>query len=287
MKSFYQVLPILLLAVFAIVAERSNAQAKDGEYTVTQGNTVTVAISAAYSKTLQKATGVSATWTTGNSSIAIQSRTNTTCTIKGISPVSNARLNYHCSYYIDGYYRTMDFYYDITVKSNVVTVTNIQISPSSANMEIGERLQLTATAYPTNATNRSLNWSTENGNIASVSSNGLVTAHGVGKVWVWAKATDGSGAGNYCVITVSEPSDITSVELSENRQAMSYSGSAHLYVSATNNTIYVNGLPQDEIVNVYNLRGVLVKSTTDSVVTLDNSGVYIIRIGDKTFKFVL
>lgn len=124
--------------------------------------------------------------------------------IKG-NTAGTAKLYYQCTYYIDGYRRTMNFYYDITIKSNTVSVTRIEVTPSSATMEIGETLQLNATAYPVNATNRSVNWTTEDYSIASVSSSGLVTARGTGKVWVWARATDGSGAGNYCVITVNEP----------------------------------------------------------------------------------
>ena len=195
------------------------SQIKDGEATVIQGSTTTVSIGAAYQSTLNRATGINYTWTAGSSAISIQSKTNKTCTIKGNTP-GTAKLNYHCSYYIDGYYRTMDFYYDITIKSNTISVTRIEMTPSSATLEIGETIQLSATAYPTNATNRSLNWTTENYSVASVSNSGLVTARGAGRVWIWARATDGSGAGNYCVVDVKEPTKVSSIELSETEATM-------------------------------------------------------------------
>lgn len=238
MKSIYQFLPLILLSILTMVTEGISAQAKDGEYTVTQGNTVTVSISSAYANTLKKATGISATWSAGSSAISIQSRTNSTCTIKGVSVASPARLNYYCSYYIDGYYRTMNFYYEITVKSNVIYVTNVQISPSNATMNIGETLNVTATAYPTNATNRSLNWSTENYSIASVNSNGVVTARGAGKVWIWARAQDGSGAGNYCVVTVNEPTKVTSIELDVTEQIMNIGDEISLIANVLPNDAY-------------------------------------------------
>lgn len=197
----------------------ASAQIKDGEATVTQGSTTTVAIGEAYQRTLRQATGVSYTWTTSGSAISIQSRTSTNCTIKG-NTAGSAKLYYHCSYYIDGFYRTMDFYYDITIKSNTISVTRVDMSPSSATMKVGETLQLDATAYPTNATNRRLNWTTEDYSVASVSSSGLVTARGAGKVWIWARATDGSGAGNYCVITVEEPVKVETITLSETEHTM-------------------------------------------------------------------
>lgn len=217
MKNLLKALSLLLVAVFSV--SEASAQVKDGEATVIQGSTTSVSIGSAYQTTLNRATGINYTWTASSSAISIQSKTNKTCTIKGNTP-GTARLNYHCSYYIDGYYRTMDFYYDITIKSNTISVTRIEMSPSSVTLEIGETIQLIATAYPTNATNRSLNWTTENYSVASVSNNGLVTARGEGKVWVWARAKDGSGAGNYCVVTVNPPTKVSSIELSKDEATM-------------------------------------------------------------------
>ena len=217
MKNLYKFVSALLLMI--ISASQAFAQIKDGEATVIQGSTTTVSIGAAYQSTLNRATGINYTWTAGSSAISIQSKTNKTCTIKGNTP-GTAKLNYHCSYYIDGYYRTMDFYYDITIKSNTISVTRIEMTPSSATLEIGETIQLSATAYPTNATNRSLNWTTENYSVASVSNSGLVTARGAGRAWIWARATDGSGAGNYCIVDVKEPTKVSSIELSETEATM-------------------------------------------------------------------
>ncbi len=217
MNNLYKLILVLMLMI--ISASQAFAQIKDGEATVIQGSTTTVSIGSAYQSTLNRATGINYTWSAGSSAISIQSKTNKACTIKGNTP-GTAKLNYHCSYYIDGYYRTMDFYYDITIKSNTISVTRIEMTPSSATLEIGETIQLSATAYPTNATNRSLNWTTENYSVAPVSNSGLVTARGVGRVWIWARATDGSGAGNYCVVDVKEPTKVSSIELSETEATM-------------------------------------------------------------------
>lgn len=212
MKNLFTFIAIML--TFVVGTTEVNAQALDGTYTVTQGNTVTVQIGAAYQTTLSRATNVSYTWTAANSSIAIQSKTSTTCTIKGVTPTSNVRLNYQCSYRYDGYARSMNFYYDITVKSNTIQVTRVEMTQEKAELEVGKTLQLSATAYPMNATNRALNWTTENYSVASVDNSGLVTARGEGRVWIWARAKDGSGAGNYCVVDVKAPQKVESIELS-------------------------------------------------------------------------
>jgi len=218
MKNIFTLIAIML--AFAVGTTEVHSQALDGSYTVTQGSTVTVQIGAAYQSTLRRATNISYTWTAANSSIAIQSKTSTTCTIKGVTPTDKVRLNYQCSYRYDGYARSMNFYYDITVKSNTISVTRVDMSPESATMEVGETLQLDATAYPTNATNRSISWSTDNYNVASVSTSGLVTARGAGKVWIWANARDGSGCRNYCVVTVNEPTKVETIELSASEHNM-------------------------------------------------------------------
>lgn len=213
MKHIFHISITLLLFIFAF-NQNANAQALDGSYTVTQGSNVTVSIGNAYISTLNKASSVSAIWTTSSSAISIVSRTNTTCTIRGNSVVNKARLNYQCSYIYDGYHRTMNFYYEITVKANVIYITSLVISPQTATMEIGETLQLNTTIYPINATNQTLNWQTENYRIASVSNSGLVTARSAGTVKIWANSTDGSTWADYCTVTINEPTKVSEIVLS-------------------------------------------------------------------------
>lgn len=199
-----KLLSTLFLLVALLGALDATAQIKDGSATVKQGNTVTVSISSAYATTLTRATNISATWTAGSSAITVMSHTNSSCTIKGNTP-GTARLNYRCTYRYDGYSRSMNFYYDITITSATIQVTNVTLSHSNAILEAGATLQLEATAYPMNATNRAIRWSTEDSSVATVNSDGLVTAHNAGRVWIWARATDGSGCGKYCVVDVTEP----------------------------------------------------------------------------------
>ncbi len=239
MKNYLKLFSVLMLLIMS--ANQAFAQIKDGEATVVQGSTTTVSIGSAYQSTLNRATSINYTWTASSSAITILSKTNKTCTIKG-NAAGTAKLNYHCSYYIDGYYRTMDFYYDITIKSNTISVTRIEMTPSFATMEVGETLQLNATAYPTNATNRNLSWSTEDYSVASVSSSGLVTARGAGRVWIWARAKDGSGAGNYCVVDVNEPTKVTSIALSETDKTLTVGETFELVAIALPENAYDKSL---------------------------------------------
>lgn len=276
MKYVYKILTLILMSIFT--ATNAEAQIKDGDYIVTQGNTVTVSIGASYASTLRRATSVSATWTAESGAISIQSRTNTTCTILGNEP-GETRLNYHCSYMIDGHSRTMNFYYDVTVESNVIYVSNVTMSESSATLDIGDRLQLSATTYPVNATDHSIRWTTENYNIASVSDNGLVTARDTGKVRIWASATDGGGACDYCDITVKAPVKPDLIELSE------YS---HDLEIGEMFTLYATIIPDnaDNKAVIWESDNPDVATVSDGIVTAISEGVCCITCTSSDYSYV-
>lgn len=219
MKRFYRILCIAAIILFT-VTETANAQILDGRYTLTQGTSTTIRLADTYIRTLNKASSVSATWSTSSSEISITSQTNTQATIYGVSPSTDARLNYRCSYWIDGFYRTMNFYYEITVKASVIYVTSVQISSSHLTLEIGETYQLSAAVYPANATNRSLRWESDESDIASVSSNGLVTARSAGETQIWVYSRDGSGWSDYCSVFVFDPNPVESIELSDSEKTL-------------------------------------------------------------------
>ena len=100
---------------------------------------------------------------------------------------------------------------DTTVTCNVTVlqpVTGISLSKTSAAIELGDTLQLTATVNPSSANNKTLLWSSSDESIASVDDNGLITANAVGTATITAAATDGSGVKATCKITVQKTKTI-------------------------------------------------------------------------------
>ena len=81
-------------------------------------------------------------------------------------------------------------------------VTNLTVSPTSVTLEEGKTQQLTASIAPDNASNKTVSWSSNNTNIATVSSTGLVTAKTAGTVTITVKTNDGSGVSGTCNVTV-------------------------------------------------------------------------------------
>ena len=86
--------------------------------------------------------------------------------------------------------------------SNPVLATSISLNKTSAVLNTGETFQLTATVLPSNATNKTVTWTSSNNSIASVNSNGLVIANATGSATITATTTDGSNLRATCVVTV-------------------------------------------------------------------------------------
>lgn len=81
-----------------------------------------------------------------------------------------------------------------------VPVTGVALSQSSATLEVGETLILTATVSPDNASDKSVAWASDNTAVANVT-NGIVTAVGAGTANITVTTVDGDKTAT-CVVTV-------------------------------------------------------------------------------------
>ena len=97
-----------------------------------------------------------------------------------------------------------------------IAVTSVALDKTSLTLEIGESYTLVVTVSPSNATDKSITWSSTNSSIASVSG-GKVTAKSDGTTTITAEAHNGKTA--TCTVTVneSEPDviEVTSVSLNK------------------------------------------------------------------------
>lgn len=200
-KILPQLLHMMLIAFIISIAQSAEAQIKHGDETVYVGESTTISLGSAYQSTLARATGISYRWSS-SSAISVTSSTKNYATIKGLSATTSGKVYYYCSYYIDGYYRTMDFYWDVVVKNSTIYVTSVSLSQTSATITEGNSLSLSASVYPSNATNRSVTWSSSSSSVASVSSSGVVYGNSAGTATITCRAADGSGCYANCYVTV-------------------------------------------------------------------------------------
>ena len=141
------------------------------------------------------------TWTTSNSSVATVKDGTVTAVAAGTATItasSNNGKTASCT---------------VTVTDPNVEVTGISLNKTSATITKGSSLTLTATITPSNATDKTVTWSTDKSYVASVS-NGKVNANSPGTATITAKTSNGKTA--TCTITVIDPTvEVTGISLNK------------------------------------------------------------------------
>lgn len=101
-----------------------------------------------------------------------------------------------------------------------VLVNDIFINPNKSTIAVGETQQLSPAIAPTEATNQTVIWSSDNTSVATVSSTGLVTGVAIGTASISVSAKDGSNKIAQAAITVTSKILITSLAINPNQSAI-------------------------------------------------------------------
>ena len=101
------------------------------------------------------------------------------------------------AYKADQYWGMFNQYVSLTM------ATGLTLDKSLVSLNGGEQVQLTATVEPADAIS-AVEWTTSNSNVATVNSNGMVTAVGAGEAVITAATLDGSGLTAQCVVLVGQ-----------------------------------------------------------------------------------
>ncbi|MBR2066697.1 MAG: Ig-like domain-containing protein [Solobacterium sp.] len=96
-------------------------------------------------------------------------------------------------------------------------VTGVSLNKTSASLNIGATLALSATVKPTNANNKNVTWASSNTKVATVDANGKVSAKAKGSATITVTTKDGSKKAT-CKITVKQP--VTSVTLNKTSETV-------------------------------------------------------------------
>lgn len=97
---------------------------------------------------------------------------------------------------------------NVTVSKKEIVITNLTINAVNTTLEPGEKKQLTASINPSNATNKSVSWSSSNPKVVTVSNNGLLQGIGEGTATVSVAAKNGVKAA--CSVKVSYKGNVSS-----------------------------------------------------------------------------
>ncbi len=99
---------------------------------------------------------------------------------------------------------------EVQVRQRIETLT---LSHSYEELNVGDKLPLTATVLPANADNQSLVWTSSDTDVAEVDEYGLVTAKSPGAATITATVQDGSGVSAECSVVVKKPELIITINM--------------------------------------------------------------------------
>lgn len=91
---------------------------------------------------------------------------------------------------------------EITVVDKIIAPTSITLSSSEEFLLVGEKLKLNAVILPETANDRSIRWTSENTEVATVDETGVVEAHSIGVTEITATTSNNKSA--KCTLTVGD-----------------------------------------------------------------------------------
>ena len=101
------------------------------------------------------------------------------------------------------------------VKVNPIRATSIALNHNVLTLYAGDKATLTATIKPSNATDKSVSWASNNEKVVKVSQKGEVTAVGTGRAQVTATTRDGSKLTAACNVTVNARAESLTFDVGE------------------------------------------------------------------------
>lgn len=163
-------------------------------------------------------------------------------------------------------------------QSELVPIDSLKFEEKELAINLNESKQLVPHIYPDSASIQKLKWTSSAPDIVSVEDDGTIASNTKkGEATITATTTDGTNISDSIIVKVGTEAGIGEV-ISEN---------ATISVSAENNTIVITGKPAEQIVNVYDIQGRLIATTTQDVIKNLSSGFYIVSVAGKTFKITI
>ena len=170
-----------------------------------------------------------------------------------------------------------------------VHVTQVIMDTKELTLAEEQIAQLLFIIVPWSATNKSVIWTSRNDSIATVNSNGLVTAVAIGTTYIVVTTNDGNFQDS-CQVTVSNVGV---------KQLQGASYKLQVYPNPTNGKLQVTSyeLQENSVVEIYDVVGQLLyqinKSTNNQInneVSIDishlSAGMYFLKVDNKVVKFV-
>lgn len=162
-------------------------------------------------------------------------------------------------------------------EATIIPIESISFESDEVTMDINDSKLLHPIINPSEASIKTLKWSSSKPSIVNVSEDGVITTSTrEGEAIITASACDGTNLSASIKIIVQEGAGISDV-LSDGR----------INISVENGRLYIRGKHDTDTVSVYNVQGQLVISTYENEIELSTKGIYIIKVGSICEKIIL
>ena len=139
--------------------------------------------------TVNTATGTSVTWSSSNTTAATVSPASGSSTVVTAKAAGSTVVT--CTVTVNGYSGSVVKTVAVNVSGQAEYATNIELSPSSLMLGVGQKQTIIATTTPTSVKYGTITWSSGDSSVATVSPSGEITAVGIGTTTISAKLPSG------------------------------------------------------------------------------------------------
>ena len=159
--------------------------------------------------------------------------------------------------------KTISTNVEVVSSSDTVSVTDIKTDKTSITLEEGKTSKIKTDILPSNATNKSVNWKSNNESVAVVSSKGLIEAIGIGNAVITVTTQDGNKTANINVTVTKKVDNLDSICKSTLKEGFPKRSYTLTFLQAINVKYFNDSLIKDKITW---------SSSNPSIVKVDRKG---------------
>lgn len=120
----------------------------------------------------------------------------------------------------------------LVAKTSLIPVSGVSVNPATADIVVGSTITVTSSVAPENASNKVVNWSSSNSNVAAVSANGIVNAIGTGNATITATTADGNKTASTLINVLAGNVPVTGIFVNPTSAILTVGGNSQLLVAS-------------------------------------------------------
>lgn len=141
--------------------------------------------------------------------------------------------------------------YALVEEEDVVHPTDVNVSPANLTLEIGSSSLLSAEVLPSDATENTVTWSSDDTDVVAVDQTGRIVAVGAGTAHITAQSNDSKvDISGSCTVTVPQPIELDSLTVTGDYKKTYYVDESFDMTNLVVNGIYIQGGQQAKVENV-------------------------------------